>query len=142
MYGMNILLPKKLRMINPGCEGINIYNVFPKYLYSVMISSINTKTTLPKLLNSALVGGWRLKVGERFNIQIFLPKNLKYLRLGHMYGKIIKLPKGFKYLIVGYSFNHCIVLPKYIKSLTVRYKFNENNVLPESILNLTFVGNG
>lgn len=130
---VNILLPKKLRVINSYDEGINVYIIFPKYLHTVTISSMSTKTTLPKSLKHASFEG-------TFNVQIDLPKNLKHLHVGTVFDKIIELPKGFKHLIVGYSFSQCIVLPKYMKRLTAGYRFNKNIVLSESIVDVEFIG--
>lgn len=133
LRGENILLPKKLRTVNLDDERINAHIIFSKYLHTMTISSMSTKTTLPKSLKHT-------SFERTFNVQINLPKNLKYLDVGNVFDKIIELPKGFKHLIVGYSFSQCIVLPKYMKRLTAKYRFNKNIVLSESIVDAEFIG--
>lgn len=137
---VNILLPKKLRMIDANFNGNSGYDVSPKYLRSVFFSSINTNTNTNAntTLSKSLKHTW---FGNEINTCIKLSKNLERVDVGGKFNKFIELPKGLKYLTVGHSFNQWIMLPKYMVYLSAGRQFDQNIVLSESIVGLRFRGN-
>lgn len=75
---------------------------------------------------------------SRFDKQITLTPNIKYLTFGYSFNKPIMLTSRLVYLTFGYSFNLPIILTKRIQHLIFDNYFNCSLILTPCLTHITF----